>query len=89
MYQHILVPLDGSATSDRGLQEAVRLATEQKGKQRLLHVIDDFPMLVEVPVISSFEAPMREIREHSEVLLARRARPPRRQASRPNQSCAK
>lgn len=71
MYQHILVPLDGSATSDRGLQEAVRLAAEQKGKLRLLHVIDDFPMLVEVPVISSFEASMREIREHNAVLLAR------------------
>ena len=41
MYQRILVPVDGSATSNRGLEEAIRLARLTHGRLRLLHVIDD------------------------------------------------
>lgn len=40
MYQRILVPVDGSQTSSRGLKEAVRLAKEQHARLCLLHVID-------------------------------------------------
>lgn len=40
MYQRILVPVDGSETSDKGLKEAVRLAKEQGAKMRIVHVID-------------------------------------------------
>lgn len=36
MYQRILVPLDGSAASDRGLREAIGLAHELKS-HLLLH----------------------------------------------------
>jgi nucleotide-binding universal stress UspA family protein len=71
MYLHILVPLDGSATSERGLREAVRLAAEQKAKLRLLHVIDDFPMLMEMSSAFSFEALKREVRAHGDALLAK------------------
>ena len=41
MYQRILVALDGSATSDLALEEAIRLAREQNATLRLAHVIDD------------------------------------------------
>lgn len=41
MYQRILVPLDGSATSSRALGEAVRLAKVTGGRLRLVHVIDE------------------------------------------------
>ncbi len=41
MYRRILVPIDGSDTSNRGLEEAVRLAKEQGAALRLLHVIDE------------------------------------------------
>jgi nucleotide-binding universal stress UspA family protein len=41
MYQRILVPIDGSPTSTRGLDEAVRLARVTGGQIRLLHVIDE------------------------------------------------
>lgn len=41
MYQRILVPIDGSATSRRGLEEAIALARLTHGRLRLLHVIDD------------------------------------------------
>ncbi|SFM62747.1 universal stress protein [Variovorax sp. OV329] len=41
IYQRILVPLDGSETSQLGLQEAIRLAQTTQGELRLFHVIDD------------------------------------------------
>src|SRR6218665_1227212 len=40
MYQRILVPIDGSATSSRGLDEAIRLARLTGGQLRLIHIID-------------------------------------------------
>ena len=41
MYQRILVPVDGSDTSNCGLEEASRLAKEQGAKLKCLHVIDE------------------------------------------------
>jgi len=70
MYHHILVPIDGSPTAERGLREAIRLAAEQKGKLRLLHVVDDFPMLMEMSSISSFEAGLQKMRSYGESVLA-------------------
>src|ERR1700751_7682 len=46
MYQRILVPVDGSATSGKGLQEAIALAKLTGGRIRLLHVVDDLPLLM-------------------------------------------
>ena len=46
MYQRILVPVDGSATSDAGLNEAMQLARLTGAKLRLLHVVDDMPMIL-------------------------------------------
>ncbi len=40
MYQRILVPIDGSPTSIRALDEAVRLSKLTNGHIRLLHVLD-------------------------------------------------
>jgi len=48
MYTNILVPLDGSDTSRRGLREAIALATAVKAKLRLLHVVSDFTPMVEI-----------------------------------------
>lgn len=41
MYQHILVPVDGSATSDRALQEALKLARQETAQLRLIYVMED------------------------------------------------
>jgi len=40
MYQHILVAVDGSSSSDRALQEAVKLAGELKSRLRILVVVE-------------------------------------------------
>lgn len=44
MYKKILVPVDGSETAARGLQEAIRFAAEQKAHIRVVHVVDEFVM---------------------------------------------
>ena len=41
MYKHILVPVDGSGTARRGLEEAIALAGLTGGQLRLLHVVDE------------------------------------------------
>jgi nucleotide-binding universal stress UspA family protein len=41
MYQRILVPIDGSPTSDQGLDEAIALASVTGGSIRLLHDLDE------------------------------------------------
>jgi len=40
MYQRILVPIDGSPTSSKGLDEAIKLAKLTGASLRLLHVLD-------------------------------------------------
>ena len=41
MYERILVPVDGSDASNRGLQEAIRLSKALGGEVRLVHIVDD------------------------------------------------
>lgn len=52
MYEKILVPVDGSATSLTGLQEAIALARVMGSTIRLLHVVD------EISFMTSFESSM-------------------------------
>ena len=42
MYQRILVPVDGSHTSTLGLQEAIRIALDQRARLRLVSVVDEY-----------------------------------------------
>jgi nucleotide-binding universal stress UspA family protein len=46
MYKRILCPIDGSLTSNRGMQEAISLAKDQGAELRFVHVIDTY-----VPII--------------------------------------
>lgn len=41
MYRRILVPVDGSHTSTRGLKEAVQLTKDHHARLKLLHVVDE------------------------------------------------
>ena len=51
MYRRILVPLDGSRTSQLGLAEAVRLAKLAGSSLRLMHVVDEL-VLMNAPEMS-------------------------------------
>lgn len=42
MYKYILSPVDGSETSKRGAQEAIRLAKDQQAQLRFLCVVDTY-----------------------------------------------
>ena len=46
MYQRILVPVDGSPTSNVGLAEAIKLAKLTGARLRLLHVVDETAFLM-------------------------------------------
>lgn len=41
MYQRILVPIDGSTTSERALDEAIKFAQQQNAQIELVHVLED------------------------------------------------
>jgi nucleotide-binding universal stress UspA family protein len=41
-YKRILVPVDGSPTSAKGMKEAIKLARAGRGKLRLLHVVEEY-----------------------------------------------
>ena len=45
MYQRILVPVDGSPTSTRGLDEAIRLAKDQDATIRVVHVVEEYILI--------------------------------------------
>jgi nucleotide-binding universal stress UspA family protein len=51
MYKQILVPIDGSDTSNLALKHAIALAKDQHSKLRLFHVVDL------TPAYSSVNAP--------------------------------
>jgi nucleotide-binding universal stress UspA family protein len=62
-FKRILVPVDGSAPSMKGLAVAAKLAREGRGRLQLLHVVDNYPAYavpegaVDVgPMIEAFKA---------------------------------
>lgn len=57
MYHRILVPLDGSPTAEAGLRHAIGLASALKAKLVLLHVMDDFALMMEMSSVSAAPAP--------------------------------
>jgi nucleotide-binding universal stress UspA family protein len=71
MYERILVPVDGSSTSDLGLAEAIKLARLTGGRLVLLHVVDTVGVAaipgVAAPASRLFEA----MRECGEEILAK------------------
>lgn len=48
MYQRILVPIDGSPTSEAGLGEAIKLARLTGAQMRLLHLVDQLPVALSI-----------------------------------------
>jgi len=69
MHRRILVPFDGSATSERGLLEAIRMAHAHEGRLVLLHLIDDFPTLREFASIATLDKIEARRRQAGQALL--------------------
>lgn len=64
MYQRILVPVDGSAAAERGLQEAISLARAQNARLLFLHVVDDYPMLLQMTTPAAFDEMLKGLRHY-------------------------
>jgi nucleotide-binding universal stress UspA family protein len=70
MYQRILVPVDGSPTSDRGLEEAIRLGTLTHGQLRLLHVVDELSFALAMDAYSGYAGDwMNTLRDEGKRIL--------------------
>ena len=71
-FRHILVPVDGSPTSDKALDEAIRLAIFSGAKISLLHVIDDLSHVTGFePAINHVHQMVPLMRAAGENLLAK------------------
>jgi nucleotide-binding universal stress UspA family protein len=68
MYKKILVPIDGSETSRRGLDEAIQLARDNSAKIRLVHVVNTAVVAVEYPGGSPMDD-VSNVRDNSEAVM--------------------
>jgi len=74
MYQRILVPVDGSPTSNHGLAEAIRIAQLTKGKLRLVHVIDELSFAISMDAYVGYVGDwLQELRDAGAILLTEAA----------------
>lgn len=70
MYKRILVPIDGSDTSRNGLNAAIHLAKGDDATLSLLHVVNEFPLMVEMASTTDFNAVREGMRQYGLQLLA-------------------
>ena len=69
-YKRILVPVDGSRASNRGLREAIRLAKGQQASLQLVHVIDEHTVFVSGAEVGPYMANlMLELRKWGSQVL--------------------
>lgn len=71
MYQRILVPIDGSPTSDRGCREAIRLAKGLGSRLHFVHVVDPRLLFAEVTATVGPQQLLDAWRAAGERLVAR------------------
>lgn len=69
MYKRILVPIDGSETAGRGLKEAVALAKLCRASIVLLHVIEVYPVMMEMATATTWEQITTDLRAQGQRLL--------------------
>ena len=82
-YKRILVPVDGSATSAKGLKAAIKLARGSRAKLLLLHVLSDYAAF-STPEAGLNVGPMLEaIKAAGRKTLARVERSARAAGARP------
>ena len=75
MYQRLLVPVDGSPTSDQGLDQAIALARLTGGSIRLLNVLDELIFTTGFETGATYTGTvLPALRQGSERILAAGAR---------------
>lgn len=74
MYERILVGVDGSETSLRGLAEAVRLAKGTGGKLLVVHVLNALVLESEIASTAYYDALSDALRESGANILEQAAR---------------
>jgi len=84
-YKRILVPVDGSPTSNAGMKAAIALARDNRARLRLMHVIDEyvafaFPDAGAAAGVNSMLDALRAAARHT---LAKVERAARRSGARP------
>ncbi|HEX7455734.1 MAG TPA: universal stress protein [Gallionella sp.] len=73
MYQRILVPIDGSATAERALQEGIRLAAG-RAQLRLIYVLEEvYPLDAEGYAFIDYDALRKAVHHTGERTLAKAA----------------
>lgn len=70
MYKNILVAVDGSETSERALNEALRLAKQWKSKLRIVHVVDEVSLNQDTD-LAAIGTIQQEQRDAARKILAR------------------
>jgi nucleotide-binding universal stress UspA family protein len=70
-YRRILVPIDGSATSLRGLSEAIALAKRERARILLVHVLDEFFVLAVPEAAAYSEKVIEDLRRGGRRILGR------------------
>jgi nucleotide-binding universal stress UspA family protein len=74
VYKRILVPVDGSPTSMAGLNEALRLARNQKARVRLVHIVDEVPIFSSSEGGVNIEPVIESLKSGGKSILARTAK---------------
>src|SRR3990172_10361937 len=82
-YKRILVLVDGSPTSTRGLMEAVKLAHDARAKLLLLHVVEEYAILGIPEAGASIGPVLDALKRTGRMTLAKIERSARRLGARP------
>jgi len=69
MYERILVPIDGGTTSKQGLKEAVKIAKCHGSRIRLIHIVDELPVVEPFGGSGGEEIVMAQLRDIGRSLL--------------------
>jgi nucleotide-binding universal stress UspA family protein len=87
-YKRILVPVDGSPTSNKGMTEAIKLAKASRARLRLLHVVEEFAAFSAPEVGVDIGPVLDAMRAGGRKTLARIERRARAAGARPDTALA-
>ncbi|MEW6690768.1 MAG: universal stress protein [Pseudomonadota bacterium] len=82
-YKRILVPVDGSPVSARGMKEAIKLARAGRARLRLLHVVEEYAAFSSPEVGANIGPILETLRDAGKHTLATVGRAARALGARP------